>query len=93
MNRRRAFRVFGPALALSAFFLVGLDLLGLFTGAEHHGGFWNSIPLWDAGFGFAGGALLVFAAKLLVKPLLHRPEDYYAEPPPEAGSQSPFPDR
>lgn len=83
MNRRRGLRVFGPALVLSAVFLTGLDLLGLFLGTEHHGGFWNGVPLWDAAFGFVGSAVLVLVAKALVKPALHRPEDYYSDGPPQ----------
>ena len=56
---------------------VGLEALGLMAGEEHHGGFWNSVPLWDLGFGFIGAAILGLVARGALKPRLARRETYY----------------
>lgn len=64
-------------LAVFAAIGVGLEALGLLAGEEHHGGFWNSVPLWDLGSGFVGAALLALVAKGSLKPRLARGEDYY----------------
>lgn len=64
---------------LAGFALLGvvLEALGLAAGEEHHGGFWNHIPLWDFAFGFVGAAVLGLVARGLLKPLLARSEDWY----------------
>ena len=54
---------------------VGLEIIGLIAGDEHHGGFWNFIPLWDLGFGFVGAAFLGLIAKGALKPRLARDEE------------------
>ena len=78
MSGARALRLFGPALAAAV--LIAADLAVFLSGAEHHGGFWNAVPLWDLAFGFVGGGLLILGAKTVVKPALGRREDYYADP-------------
>jgi len=78
----RALRLFGPAFAAAV--LIAADLAVFLSGAEHHGGFWNAVPLWDLAFGFLGGGLLILGAKTVVKSALGRSEDYYADRPPEA---------
>ena len=76
MSRRRR-RAAGLAAMLAA--LVALEAAGWLAGEEHHGGFWNTIPLWDLGFGFGGAFALWLAAKRLLGPLLSRPEAWYYE--------------
>lgn len=73
----RAARLFGPAVAAAV--LIAADLAVFLSGAEHHGGFWNAVPLWDLAFGFVGGGLLILGAKTVVKPALGRRETYYAD--------------
>ncbi len=61
-------------------FVTGLIFVALLEAAafliahEHHGGFWNAIPMWDLVFGFGGAAVLYLAAKRALGPLLSRPE-------------------
>lgn len=57
--------------------LAGLDVLGFLSGAEHHGGFWNSVPLGDLVLGALGAGVLVWFSKGILKRLLSRPESYY----------------
>ena len=57
--------------------LAALDVLGFLSGSEHHGGFWNSVPLGDLAFGILGAGVLVWFAKRILKRLLSRPENYY----------------
>ena len=75
MSRRKpvGLAILGAFLAA----LVGLDVLGFLSGAEHHGGFWNSVPLGDLVLGMAGAQVLVWFARRILKPLLSRPEHYY----------------
>ena len=61
--------------------LVGLDVLAFLSGTEHHGGFWNSVPLGDLGLGAAGAGLLTWFALRVLKRFLSRPEDHYGERP------------
>lgn len=68
-------RTAGLAALLLA--LLGLEGMGWLAGEAHHGGFWNSIPLWDLGFGFAGAAALWLITKRVMGPLLSRPESWY----------------
>lgn len=79
----RALGLFGPAVAAAV--LIGADLVVFLSGAEHHGGFWNAVPLWDLAFGFVGGSLLILGAKTVVKPALGRSETYYADEPADDG--------
>jgi len=57
--------------------LTAFDVLGFGSGAEHHGGIWNSVPLGDLALGALGAGVLVWFAKRILKPLLSRPEGYY----------------
>ena len=57
--------------------LVGLDVLGFLSGSEHHGGFWNSLPLGDLVLGMLAGGMLVWFARRILKRFLTRPESYY----------------
>ena len=57
--------------------LVGLDVLGFLSGSEHHGGFWNSLPLGDLVLGLLAGGMLVWFARRILKRFLTRPESYY----------------
>ena len=72
MSRRAA-----AALGLVVVVLAGLDGLAFLSGAEHHGGFWNSVPLGDVALGALGAGLLAWFARRVLKPLLSRPESYY----------------
>ncbi|MCY4626292.1 MAG: hypothetical protein OXE58_01835 [Acidobacteria bacterium] len=72
MSRRRAAGLGGVAAALAA-----LDVLGFRSGAEHHGGIWNSVPLGDLAIGVLGAGVLVWFSKRILKRLLSRPENYY----------------
>jgi hypothetical protein len=45
--------------------------------AEEEGFWWLHIPLFAAGFAFAGGVVLLALAKLGIFPLIKREEDYY----------------
>ena len=72
MSRRRT----AAALAAVAVVLVGLEAAGWLAGEEHHGGVWNSIPLFDLAFGFGGAAALWLLAKRLMGPLLSRRESW-----------------
>lgn len=57
--------------------LAALDALGFLSGSEHHGGFWNSVPLGDLALGVLGAGVLVWFSKRILKRLLSRPEGYY----------------
>ena len=57
--------------------LAALDVLGFLSGSEHHGGFWNSVPLGDLALGALGAGVLVWFSKRILKRLLSRPESYY----------------
>lgn len=72
MSRRAS-----AALALVVVVLAGLDGLAFLSGTEHHGGFWNSVPLGDLALGALGAALLAWFARRILKRLLSRPESYY----------------
>lgn len=71
MSRRTAAGL-GVVIALAA-----LDVLGFWSGSEHHGGFWNSVPLGDLALGVLGAGVLVWFSKGILKRLLSRPESYY----------------
>ena len=67
-------------LAVSLTALVGLDFLGFLgflSGAEHHGGFWNSLPLGDLVLGTLAAGMLVWFSRRILKRFLTRPESYY----------------
>ncbi len=72
MSRRTAA---GLGVVIAA--LAALDVLGFLSGSEHHGGFWNSVPLGDLALGVLGAGVLVWFAKRILKRLLSRPESYY----------------
>ena len=72
MTRRTAA---GLGIVVAA--LTALDILGFLSGAEHHGGIWNSVPLGDLVLGGLGAGVLVWFAKRILKRLLSRPESYY----------------
>ncbi len=72
MSRRTAA---GVGLVVAA--LAALDVLGFLSGSEHHGGFWNSVPLGDLALGALGAGVLVWFAKRILKRLLSRAEHYY----------------
>ncbi|MCY3746507.1 MAG: hypothetical protein OXH05_09780 [Acidobacteria bacterium] len=72
MSRRT---VAGLGVAVAA--LTAFDLLGFWSGAEHHGGIWNSVPLGDLALGVLGAGVLVWFSKRILKRLLSRPESYY----------------
>ena len=72
MSRRTAA---GLGIVIAA--LAALDVLGFLSGSEHHGGFWNSVPLGDLALGVLGAGVLVWFAKGILKRLLSRPENYY----------------
>ena len=57
--------------------LAALDVIGFLSGAEHHGGIWNSVPLGDLALGALGAGVLVGFSKRILKRLLSRPESYY----------------
>ena len=69
------------ALLVAVAALAAGDLVGFLSGAEHHGGFWNSVPLADFAVGALGTLGLVWFARGILKPLLARPETYYEEGP------------
>ena len=73
MSRRTAA---GLGVVIAA--LAALDVLGFLSGAEHHGGFWNSVPLGDLALGVLGAGVLVWFSKRILKRLHSRPESYYA---------------
>lgn len=80
MNRRAwSWWVLGP-FAFILILLALLEAVAFLVAHEHHGGFWNAIPMWDLAFGFGGAAVLYFAAKRAVGPLLSRPEAPTARP-------------
>ena len=72
MSRRTAA---GLAIVIAA--LTAFDVLGFLSGSEHHGGFWNSVPLGDLALGVLGAGVLVWFAKRVLKRLLSRDENYY----------------
>ena len=72
MSRRTA-----AGLGIGVAALAALDVLGFLSGSEHHGGFWNSVPLGDLALGALGAGVLVWFAKRILKRLLSRPETYY----------------
>lgn len=72
MSRRTAA---GVGIVVAA--LAALDVLGFLSGSEHHGGFWNSVPLGDLALGALGAGVLVWFAKRVLKRLLSRAEHYY----------------
>lgn len=72
MSRRTAAGL-GVVIAV----LAALDGLGFLSGAEHHGGFWNSVPLGDLALGVLGAGVLVWFSKRILKRLVSRPESYY----------------
>ena len=72
MSRRTAA---GLGVVIAA--LAALDALGFLSGAEHHGGFWNRVPLGDLALGVLGAGVLVWFSKRILKRLLSRPESYY----------------
>lgn len=57
--------------------LAGLDGLAFWSGAEHHGAFWNSVPLADLALGALGAGALAWFARRVLKRFLARPESYY----------------
>ena len=57
--------------------LVGLDVVAFLSGSEHHGGFWNSVPLGDLALGALGAGGLVWFSRRILKRFLSRPESYY----------------
>ncbi len=57
--------------------LVGLDVLLFLSGAEHHGGLWNSLPLGDLVLGTLAAGMLVWFSRRILKRFLTRPESYY----------------
>ena len=69
----------GPRAALlgTLAVLAAADLAGFVSGAEHHGGFWNSVPLGDLALGGLGALGLAWFARRVLKRLLSRPESYY----------------
>lgn len=72
MSRRTAA---GLGVVIAA--LAALDVIGFLSGAEHHGGIWNSVPLGDLALGVLGAGVLVWFSKRILKRLLSRPESYY----------------
>ncbi len=79
MRTRRPLVLAGLAVATVA--LVGLDVFGFVSGTEHHGGFWNSVPLADLALGAIGAAGLVWFSRRILKRFLSRPESYYDNAP------------
>ncbi len=57
--------------------LVGLDVVAFLSGSEHHGGFWNSVPLGDLALGALGAGGLAWFSRRILKRFLSRPESYY----------------
>ena len=72
MSRRLAA---GLGVAIAA--LGALDVVGFWSGAEHHGGIWNRVPLGDLALGALGAGVLVGFSKRILKRFLARPESYY----------------
>ncbi len=72
MSRRRF-----SAAAAATVALLAVDLVAFSSGAEHHGGFWNDVPLGDLVLGALGAGVLIAISVRLLKPLLARPEDHY----------------
>lgn len=72
MSRRTAA---GLGVAVAA--LTALDVVGFWSGSEHHGGIWNSVPLGDLALGALGAGVLVWFSKRILKRWLSRPESYY----------------
>lgn len=79
MKGRPPILLAGAGAVLAA--LIGLDVLSFLSGAEHHGGFWNSLPMGDLGLGAAGAGLLTWFALRVLKRFLSRPENHYRERP------------
>lgn len=52
-------------------------VLEFFFAHPHYHEWWNTTPGFNLLFGFAGCWLLIFVAKIVMTPLLQRPEDYY----------------
>ena len=75
MIRRKLIGMATLAVSLTA--LVGLDFLGFLSGAEHHGGLWNSLPLGDLVLGTLAAGMLVWFSRRILKRFLTRPESYY----------------
>lgn len=75
MKRWQALALITGGIAMVV--VIGLDVLAFFSGAEHHGGFWNSAPLGDLALGALGAGLLIWFARGVLKRLLTRPEHYY----------------
>lgn len=72
-----SWRRFWVAAATAA--VLALDLAAFSSGAGHHGGFWNDVPLGDLVLGGLGAGLLIAISGRILKPLLTRPEDHYRE--------------
>ena len=75
MKRRKSTAVVTVCAGMAV--LAGLDVLAFLSGSEHHGGFWNSVPLGDLALGALGAAGLVWFARRILKRFLTRPESYY----------------
>ena len=54
-------------------------VLEFFFAHPHYHEWWNTTPGFNLLFGFAGCWLLIFVAKIVMTPLLQRPEDYYVD--------------
>lgn len=52
-------------------------VLEFFLAQPHYHEWWNTTPGFNLLFGFAGSWLLILVAKVIMTPLLQRPEDYY----------------
>lgn len=54
-------------------------VLEFFLAQPHYHEWWNTTPGFNLVFGFVGGWLLILLAKVIMTPLLQRPEDYYKD--------------
>jgi len=62
---------------LAAVAMVLATIVEFFFAHPHHHNLWDTIPGFDVLFGFAGCAILIVIAKLIVAPLIQKDEDYY----------------
>ncbi|MBQ0067486.1 MAG: hypothetical protein KBS60_04845 [Phascolarctobacterium sp.] len=72
LTKKQIYYITGAILLIS----MALELCGVHLHAPH----WWPLPFgYNVLFGFVGGWLLIIVSKMIMAPLLQRPEDYYDE--------------
>lgn len=72
LTKKQVYYLVGAVLLIS----MALELCGVHLHAPH----WWPLPFgYNVLFGFVGGWLLIIVSKMIMAPLLQRPEDYYDE--------------